>query len=47
MVNDLIKLLCSIMDRKLNRDSGSSEKLITNIKDNLAMTNVMLLMQAK
>ena len=30
---DLIKLLCSIMDRKLNRDSGSSEKLITYIKD--------------
>ena len=30
---DLIKLLCSIMDRKLNLDSGSSEKLITYIKD--------------
>ena len=30
---DLIKLLCSIMDRKLNREEGSSEKLITYVKD--------------
>ena len=30
---DLIKLLCSIMDRKLNRIHGTSEKLITFVKD--------------
>lgn len=30
---DLIKLMCSIMDRKLDRDPGSSEKLITYVKD--------------
>jgi len=30
---DLIKLLCSIMDRKLGRKKGSSEKLITYVKD--------------
>jgi len=30
---DLIKLLCSIMDRKLGRSEGSSEKLITFVKD--------------
>jgi dTDP-glucose 4,6-dehydratase len=30
---DLIKLLCQQMDEKLNRTSGSSEKLITFIKD--------------
>lgn len=30
---DLIRLLCSIMDRKLNREEGSSEKLITYVKD--------------
>jgi len=30
---DLIKLMCSIMDRKLNRESGTSEKLITYVKD--------------
>lgn len=30
---DLIKLLCSIMDRKLGREPGSSEKLITYVKD--------------
>lgn len=30
---DLIKLLCSIMDRKLNRPAGSCEKLITFVKD--------------
>ncbi len=30
---DLIKLLCSIMDKKLNRESGSSEKLITYVTD--------------
>lgn len=30
---DLIKLLCKIMDRKLNRQEGSSEELITYIKD--------------
>ena len=30
---DLIKLLCDIMDRKLNRASGVSEKLITFVKD--------------
>ena len=30
---DLIKLLCSIMDRKLNRTEGTSEKLITFVKD--------------
>ncbi len=30
---DLIKVLCSIMDKKLNRASGTSEKLITYVKD--------------
>lgn len=30
---DLIRAMCRIMDRKLNREPGSSEKLITFIKD--------------
>jgi len=30
---DLIKLLCRIMDKKLNRPAGTSEKLITYVKD--------------
>ncbi len=30
---DLIKVLCKVMDRKLNREEGSSEKLITYVKD--------------
>jgi dTDP-glucose 4,6-dehydratase len=30
---DLILLLCRIMDRKLQRDPGTSEKLITYVKD--------------
>ncbi|MEL1252625.1 dTDP-glucose 4,6-dehydratase [Flavobacterium sp. DGU38] len=30
---DLVKLLCQIMDQKLGRDSGTSEKLITYVKD--------------
>lgn len=30
---DLIKTLCGIMDKKLRRDSGDSEKLITYVKD--------------
>lgn len=30
---DLIKLLCSIMDKKLGRASGESEKLITYVQD--------------
>jgi dTDP-glucose 4,6-dehydratase len=30
---DLIRLLCSIMDRKLNRTKGASAKLITFVKD--------------
>lgn len=30
---DLIRLLCRIMDRKLNRPEGSSEKLITYVTD--------------
>jgi len=30
---DLVKLLCKIMDEKLERDKGTSEKLITYIKD--------------
>ncbi len=30
---DLIKLLCEIMDEKLNRPKGTSEKLITYVKD--------------
>lgn len=30
---DLVKLLCKIMDQKLERNEGSSEKLITYIKD--------------
>ena len=30
---DLIKLLCEIMDRKLNRNPGTSAKLITYVKD--------------
>jgi dTDP-glucose 4,6-dehydratase len=30
---DLIKLLCSIMDKKLGREGGESEKLISYVKD--------------
>lgn len=30
---DVIRLLCRIMDKKLNRDRGTSEKLITFVKD--------------
>ena len=30
---DLVKLLCKIMDEKLDREKGTSEKLITYIKD--------------
>ncbi len=30
---DLIKLLCKIMDKKLNRPAGTSEKLITFVRD--------------
>ncbi|MBO9150729.1 dTDP-glucose 4,6-dehydratase [Chitinophaga sp. GCM10012297] len=30
---DLIRLLCKVMDRKLGREEGSSEKLITFVKD--------------
>ena len=30
---DLVKLLCNIMDKKLGRLSGTSEKLITYVKD--------------
>ncbi len=30
---DLVRLLCSIMDRKLGRNTGSSEKLITFVTD--------------
>ena len=30
---DLVKLLCKLMDKKLDRDSGESEKLITYVKD--------------
>lgn len=30
---DLIKLLCEIMDRKLNREEGASARLITYVKD--------------
>ena len=30
---DLIRLMCKIMDEKLNRDSGTSEGLITYVKD--------------
>jgi dTDP-glucose 4,6-dehydratase len=30
---DLIRLLCKIMDKKLNRPAGTSEKLITYVKD--------------
>lgn len=30
---DLIKLMCSIMDRKLGREAGASEQLISYVKD--------------
>ena len=30
---DLIKLLCKVMDKKLGRETGESEKLITYVKD--------------
>ncbi|MCC9071743.1 dTDP-glucose 4,6-dehydratase [Flavobacterium sp. F-65] len=30
---DLVKLLCQIMDEKLGRDKGASQKLITYVKD--------------
>jgi dTDP-glucose 4,6-dehydratase len=32
---DLVKLICKIMDEKLNRPTGYSEKLITFVKDRL------------
>jgi dTDP-glucose 4,6-dehydratase len=32
---DLVMLLCRIMDKKLNREDGESEKLITYVKDRL------------
>lgn len=32
---DLIMLLCRIMDKKLNREDGTSEKLVTYVKDRL------------
>ncbi|WP_114750997.1 dTDP-glucose 4,6-dehydratase [Pleomorphovibrio marinus] len=30
---DIVKLLCKLMDQKLNREPGASEKLITFVKD--------------
>jgi len=30
---DLVRLLCKIMDKKINRETGTSEKLITYVKD--------------
>jgi len=30
---DLVKLLCKLMDKKLNREAGTSEQLITFVKD--------------
>jgi dTDP-glucose 4,6-dehydratase len=30
---DLVKTLCALMDKKLGRTSGTSEKLITFVKD--------------
>jgi len=30
---DLVKLLCAVMDRKLGRAEGTSEQLITYVKD--------------
>ncbi|MGZ5304926.1 MAG: GDP-mannose 4,6-dehydratase, partial [Bacteroidia bacterium] len=30
---DVVKLLCKIMDKKLQREEGTSEKLITFVKD--------------
>lgn len=30
---DLIKVICKVMDKKLNREIGTSEKLITYVKD--------------
>ncbi|MEI8113741.1 MAG: GDP-mannose 4,6-dehydratase, partial [Bacteroidia bacterium] len=30
---DLIKVMCRIMDRKLGRETGTSEKLISYVKD--------------
>ena len=30
---DLIKVICKVMDKKLNREAGTSEKLITYVKD--------------
>ncbi len=30
---DLIKVICSVMDKKLGRETGESEKLITYVKD--------------
>jgi dTDP-glucose 4,6-dehydratase len=30
---DLVRLMCRIMDKKLNRAKGESEKLITYVKD--------------
>ena len=30
---DIVHLLCDIMDKKLDRDKGESDKLITFVKD--------------
>jgi dTDP-glucose 4,6-dehydratase len=30
---DLVKLLCSVMDKKLGRSEGTSEQLITYVTD--------------
>ncbi|MBN1927809.1 MAG: dTDP-glucose 4,6-dehydratase [Prolixibacteraceae bacterium] len=30
---DIVKKICSVMDQKLNRETGTSEKLITYVKD--------------
>ena len=44
---DLIKLLCKLMDEKLNRDLGTSEKLISLSKIVRGMTLDMQLMLQK
>ena len=42
---DVVKLLCKLMDEKLGKQPGESEKLITYVKDRPVMIDGMRLMQ--
>ena len=44
---DLVRLLCKLMDDRLDRPEGTSERLITFVKDRQVMTLDMPLMLVK